>query len=321
MTHMPFFAILLAFLCAVCDASTSNAQEETCVESHVKQQLLQARDSLATRTEEEEDETKRASNKRQVACPWLPVPEGLGCHDIENEDGRERYALCKNGKQSWKCIEENFGERQRCPCHLPYMCANKKCGGGKEYCCEKTCEGTFFGVEKFYGGERPCEGKEEVEPTGEPAIAPAEVTEEPTPEPRPIPRPTPSPTPKPKTCYDFTRSFTKILDYAGINVHNKNNDDQRNTCIVYNEQRSSDSVKHFQDMGDWENQGAAAAILTLKANGHSEAWLKGTSADNQRNTLIVLTNKCNSGQSISDLQKKKTLDIAIIMNQGDCCPR
>jgi len=82
---------------------------------------------------------------------------------------------------------------------------------------------------------------------------------------------------------------------------------------------SSSSVKHFQGMSDGQNQGAAAGILTLKANGYSQSWLRGQSEDDQRITLIVLANKC-SGYSIHQLQGMMTLDVAIHMNQGTCCP-
>jgi len=312
------FAVLVAFLDAACDAATSDAREETCVDSNVKQQLLQARNVLESKQDEGEDvlananveqqveKAKHASIRRQTTCPWH-MTEGHGCHK-----GGTQKALCKNGNYSWQCIDKGYGERQQCPCSLPYMCKKKTCGGGKEHCCEKSCEG------EKYGGLRPCEGKPEIEPTGEPVSEPTVApTPEPTPEPTPLP--TPVPTPQPKPCYDFHRGFEHVLIHAGINVHGKSRNDKRNACIVFNRDRCSSSTGHFQGMEDWENEGAAAAIITLKANGYSEHQLKGISEGNQRNTIINLASKC-SGYSVGQLQGMKTLDIAIHMNKGNCCP-
>merc|ERR1719273_2801110 len=117
---------------------------------------------------------------------------------------------------------------------------------------------------------------------------PAPATAEPT------PAPTPVPTPKPKACYAFARGVQNVLVHAGINVNGKSDDDKRNTCIVFNRDRSSSSTGHYQGMGTWENEGAAAAIITLKANGYPEETLKGITEDNQRNTLIAETTKCSS---------------------------
>jgi len=326
MARMPLLVILVAFLNAACDAATTDAQEETCVASGVNKQLAQARKSLEAKKVEEGDvaidaevalrvdgrqESEKAnfaSVRRQTTCPWH-MTEGQGCH--QNPDQRPK---CKDGNYSYFCNRDGHGERQQCPCNLPYMCAQRSCGEGQDYCCEKTCVN--------HGGIRPCEkdGASEVEPTGEP-ITPMAETEEPTPEPtpKPTPRPTPTPTPAPKKCYWFQRGFEHVLTHAGINVHGKSHDDKRNTCIVYNRDRSSSSTGHFQGMGDWENEGAAAAIITLKANGYSDQQLKGISEDNQRNTLIVMANKC-SGYSVGQLQGMKTLSIAWHMNRLNCCP-
>jgi len=162
---------------------------------------------------------------------------------------------------------------------------------------------------------RPCVA-------GPPTPQPPRPTPHPTPEPTPSPTLSPTPSPTPKPCYGFSGNFATILSYAGMNVQGKSNEDQRNTCIVYNSADgggSSSSVKHFQGRSDGQNQGAAAGILTLKANGYSQSWLRGQSEDDQRNKLIELANKC-SGYSIHQLQGMMTLDVAIHMNQGTCCP-
>merc|ERR1719383_651030 len=87
-----------------------------------------------------------------VTCPWH-MTEGKGCHQESNQK-----AKCKDGTFSFSCNAGNHGERVQCPCTLPYMCAEKKCGSdGKDYCCEHSC--------KNHGGIRPCDGKVEVEPT------------------------------------------------------------------------------------------------------------------------------------------------------------
>jgi len=335
MARRLLLVILVAFLNVACDAATSDAQEETCVDSGVKKELVQARKSLEAMKDEEEDvaadaevalrvdggeESEKANSssiRRKTTCPWFGTER---CH--ENPDQR---ALCKDGTYSFRCNAENRGERQKCPCNLPYMCASKTCGGklmrGKlyppfDYCCEKTC--------KNHGGIRPCDGKSEAEPTGEPMSVKVE-TEEPTPEPTekptppPTPKPTPPPTPPPKKCYAFHRSLANVLGHGGFNVHGKSHNDQRNTAIVYNHHRSSSSVQHYQGMGDWENEGAVAAIVTLMANGYSIHQLKGISEDNQRNTIIVLASHC-SGYSVGQLQGMKTLEIAQLMNKGACCP-
>jgi len=91
-------------------------------------------------------------------CPWH-MTEGQGCHRHGNQK-----AMCKDGNFSFRCIAEGHGERVQCPCSLPYMCANPHCGDGQEYCCEKSCD------EPRLGGVRPCNGKPEVEPTGEPFV-------------------------------------------------------------------------------------------------------------------------------------------------------
>lgn len=134
----------------------------------------------------------------------------------------------------------------------------------------------------------------------------------------PTPQPTPSPTPMPtsKTCFSIERNFPKLLGYAGIRT---NEDGERNTCIDYNARHSKSDVQHYQGMGDWENQGAIAAIITLRANGYSDADLEKLTEEDQRNTLIVMTSHCTE-KSADDLQKEKTIKIAEMMNKDGCCP-
>merc|ERR1719468_1357254 len=187
---------------------------------------------------------EREASLEPAFCPW-DMTHGHGCHRHGNQK-----ALCKDGNFSFRCIAEGHGERQQCPCSLPYMCAIPQCGDGRDYCCEKSCEKPKF------GGDRPCkEGEPEAEPTGEPVV---DVV--PTPA---SPVATPSPTPLPKPCYAFARGVENVLVHAGIKVNGKSDDDKRNTCISFNRDRSSSDTAHFQKMGTWENEGAAAAIITL----------------------------------------------------------
>jgi len=286
------FAILVILnFFTTCDATTSSAQEETCTELHAKKELIQARNSLGAKKdggeeEQEETEVKLANIQRSVACPW-DMSNNDGCHEE-----KKAFVKCKDGTfpDDWTC--EDRGGREKCPCEMPYMCAKKSCGkDGDEHCCETSCE-------KF-DGLRPCHGKGLIPPKAEPTKAP---------------RPAPRPTPAPKKCFTFHKSWSSVLGSAGISEHN------RNTCIVYNYDRSSSSVSHFQGMNDEKNQGAAAAILTLQQNGYDVSQLKGMSEDDQRNTIIVETNKCKPNLSISHLQGLLTIDIAKEMNTGDCCP-
>jgi len=99
-----------------------------------------------------------ASSEPEAHCPW-DMTHGHGCHRESNQK-----AKCKDGTFSFACIAEGRGERQQCPCTLPYMCAIPQCGDGQDYCCEKSCE------EPKFGGIRPCNGKPEAEPTGEPVV-------------------------------------------------------------------------------------------------------------------------------------------------------
>ena len=158
MACVPRFVILVACLNAARGAATEDAREaeEACVEPRVKKQLVQARVSMeVTKSEEEEV----AAIRRQTSCEWKK------CIDDESKAPR-----CEDGSHSWFCKRDGHIQRQRCPCFLPVMCAQKTdCGDGKDYCCQSSCEDR--------GGERPC------------------PTQKPTPEP---PKPTPEPTPEPK---------------------------------------------------------------------------------------------------------------------------
>lgn len=129
--------------------------------------------------------------------------------------------------------------------------------------------------------------------------------------------------PTPKTCYEFTNQYTTILAYANLYVYGIwPYDEQRNECIGFNFNHSSNGVEHFQGMNDEQNMGAAAAILTLEQRGYSKSQLKAMTEDDQRNTLIVVVNGCGGKpvrNSIWNLQRKTTLEIAKIANEGKCC--
>mmetsp|Transcript_30800 Transcript_30800/g.60523 ORF Transcript_30800/g.60523 Transcript_30800/m.60523 type:complete len:474 (-) Transcript_30800:108-1529(-) len=125
----------------------------------------------------------------------------------------------------------------------------------------------------------------------------------------------------PKKCYKITDSFAELLDNTDKgDVRHLVNDEQRNRCIQFNSENSASSVPHFQRMDDHGNKGAAAAIITLIANGYSKAQLKRVSGDDQRNKLINIAHRCN-GASIPHLQGMSTLDIAKIANKDKCCER
>lgn len=279
MAFMRHFVILMACLTAV-HAATTNAQEETCAELQGKQQLLQARNSLSGTLEEEE---KVTNTRRASTCPWH-MTEGQGCHQ-----NRRQKAKCKDGTFSFSCNKGGHGERQQCPCTLPYMCAEKRCGeDGQDYCCERSCED--------FGGIRPCNGQEEAEPTDEPMVPQAE----PTPTPAPTPVPTPAP---PKTCYnDTVNTYTSILGKAEVVIHDEWSEDARNTVIEFNAEHSKNSVQYYQNWPQNSNHphhanrhflmGTAFVIITLKANGYSDEQLKKMTDDDQLNTLVALDIKC-----------------------------
>ena len=49
------FMVVVAFLCAACDAAVTDAQEETCVDQKVNQQLMQARAQVNILKQEDEE--------------------------------------------------------------------------------------------------------------------------------------------------------------------------------------------------------------------------------------------------------------------------
>merc|ERR1719499_1857906 len=62
--------------------------------------------------------------------------------------------LCENGEYQWACASGGRGPRVQCPAIAPIMCANKKCDGDLDYCCEVDCG--KVGSEPF-GGPRLCD--------------------------------------------------------------------------------------------------------------------------------------------------------------------
>lgn len=152
-----------------CDATVSDAQEDTCIGAKVNQQLMQARAKLHSGRKDTED-PKPSENEEgagSAKCPWH-VSGGLGC-------ARGDMAVCADGTRSWSCNLGGHGPRVQCPCVLPLMCAEAVCGGGEDYCCERDCS--------QLGGLRPCEGEQEEEPTQEPTTPPEKIP--PTPAPLP----------------------------------------------------------------------------------------------------------------------------------------
>lgn len=163
MARVRFFVIAVTLFSVACDAAVTDAQEETCADSAVKQQLMQARATLHSQKKEEPDEADV-----KMKCPWHQT-EGKGCHG-------GKAPLCSNGEESWSCNKEKKGKRLQCPCFLPYMCAQPACGDdGTDYCCEPNCD--------KLGGLRPCEGEQEEQPVGEPTKPPEQIP--PTPAPLP----------------------------------------------------------------------------------------------------------------------------------------
>jgi len=180
--HMPLFVVLMAFLHAACDAAGMDGQEEACVAERVRKQLVQTRKSVVIKTDEKKevgaDDVDDDGKKKESMCPWH-MTEGKGCHQHSIQK-----AKCADGNYTWDCIKGGHGERQQCPCDMPYMCNLNACGSErKEYCCETSC--------KDFDGIRDCDGKPEIEPTGEPVM------------PLPGPPATPAPTPMLNPCGDI----------------------------------------------------------------------------------------------------------------------
>mmetsp|Transcript_17431 Transcript_17431/g.33546 ORF Transcript_17431/g.33546 Transcript_17431/m.33546 type:complete len:405 (+) Transcript_17431:725-1939(+) len=90
--------------------------------------------------------------------PTLPKADHGSClfltpHNPGNfGDVHKNMPLCDGGQYSWHCVTRNNGRRVQCPSIAPYMCADKACDDGKDYCCEDTqtrCD--------LFGGLRRCE--------------------------------------------------------------------------------------------------------------------------------------------------------------------
>jgi len=199
---MPLLVVLVAFFHAACDAAGTDAREEACVAERVRKQLVQTRKGLVVKTDEKKevgaDDVDDDGKKKESMCPWH-MTEGKGCHQHSIQK-----AKCADGNYTWHC--KGHGGRQQCPCDMPYMCNLNKCGSEeKEHCCEKSCE-HFYGI-------RDCDGKPEIEPTGEP------VMPFPEPTPVPVPEPTPEPTPVPfSTVVNHQCSQEKSLEQASTCV-------------------------------------------------------------------------------------------------------
>jgi len=314
-------AVLTRFVSAMvlfrvsCNTAVSDAREETCLDSKANTQLVQARTISESVTDVDD-----------MVVLEVVQPGNCSCHH-----NGEQKPLCTDGTlgstHSWGGWCGQNKQVLQCPCEKPQMCANSN-GTHKipskifgTYWCSSSCEKILSGVKLV------CEEKPEIEPAAEPTPEPtAKPTPKPTPMPTPMPtplptpEPTPEPTPQPKPCYAFERGFEHVLIHAGIDVNGKSQEDKRNACIVYNSDHSSSSTGHFQGIDDWDNEGAAAAIITLKANGYSDQQLKGISEGNQRNALITMVNKCTAGTFFGYWQYR-TLDIAMWMNKDSCCPR
>jgi hypothetical protein len=88
-------------------------------------------------------------------------------------------------------------------------------------------------------------------------------------------------------------------------------DDQRNTLIVELSQRTNQPVAAFQAMNDFDLAGAGAALVFLReARIQDDAVLKATSADNQRNAVIVTIAE-QTKHAVSDLQGLRTMDLVL----------
>lgn len=56
---------------------------------------------------------------------------------------------CEDGAlvTDWKCAANGHGDRTKCPPNYPWMCLNKTCGDGQDYCCsDHGCVGDGLGV-------------------------------------------------------------------------------------------------------------------------------------------------------------------------------
>jgi len=84
-------------------------------------------------------------NDKEPECGWMtPTNEE---NKLECGDGTS----CDANTQGWGCCNGRSG-RARCPKNHPIMCAEKKCAGGKDYCCNTTIPDCLK-----YGGQRTCD--------------------------------------------------------------------------------------------------------------------------------------------------------------------
>ena len=82
----------------------------------------------------------RSLDKARSTCDWL-TPNDID--ELKCKDGTScKSASCCNG----------HGGRAKCPSTLPFMCSDKSCAGGNDYCCSKSKLGC---LEKA-GGLRKC---------------------------------------------------------------------------------------------------------------------------------------------------------------------
>jgi len=77
-------------------------------------------------------------------CPWQ-FPHS-GEHDT---------ILCEDGTYvtDFKCVKGGHGNRLQCPWNFPEMCKKKTCGGGEDYCCDKSCATNGGGLRESDGCE------------------------------------------------------------------------------------------------------------------------------------------------------------------------
>ena len=73
-------------------------------------------------------------------CDWL-TPNNID--ELKCKDG----TFCKSAS----CCNSHGG-RAKCPSTFPFMCAEKKCAGGNDYCCGKA----EMWCLKYAGGPRKC---------------------------------------------------------------------------------------------------------------------------------------------------------------------
>jgi len=104
--------------------------------------------------------TKPKGDEEPVTVSTTTKPDGghgdcvfMEPHDLHELDPvHNNCPLCADGTIHWHCVTNGHGGRVQCPRFAPYMCADKVCDGGNDYCCEDTkakCS--------LLGGLRKCE--------------------------------------------------------------------------------------------------------------------------------------------------------------------